>query len=538
VTPTSLYQDIRELPLKRQLALLALPLSLLIISVLMRHNAGPFWLWSNLDPDYWYLIDSLNMVNGDWPKHIAHPGTTVQWIGALIIKALHPFSTTEDINVMVLSNPEQYLSIIGHFFIALNTVALILVGVIAYLVFRDLSAAMLIQMGPFLSKLIFKWTLHVSPEPLLVTTVIAMAIVTVLALREGQLEKHATRYAVAFAIIAGFGMVTKVTSAGIYLMPIVLLWNIRNIVLYGTLTLIAMLIFSLPAAGMYEIIIDRLAMISTASGFHGEGAQTFIDFKTYPRSLIRVSSRPMFFVVLLVGLGLTYALFRKSRREGQPFPVIGRAMGGLCLAYLGQAMLVAKHPAGHYMLPALSASGFGLALIYQTSKELLSSNVIGLKRLHTGFTLLLVILIGTQANSLAGLNKQFIQRTASSAAINEAPYGQCARIYFWPASQPLYALFMGSWSTHYSFSYILNNIYPDQSVMYYTNDGELHDLKGLRDPHDVREQYPCIYARGERPNATLKVLQDGFSSYPVNGRCQDGDEAVFTWGIDCAKAGK
>jgi hypothetical protein len=222
MTPTSLYKDIRELPLNRQLALLALPLSFLIISVLMRHNAGPFWLWSNLDPDYWYLIDSLNMVNGDWPKHIAHPGTTVQWIGTLIIKALHPFSTAEDINVMVLSNPEQYLSIIGHFFIALNTTALILVGMTGYLVFRDLSAAILIQMGPFLSKLIFKWTLHVSPEPLLVTTVIAIAIITVLALREGQLEKHGTRYAVAFAVVAGFGMVTKVTSAGIYLMPIVL----------------------------------------------------------------------------------------------------------------------------------------------------------------------------------------------------------------------------------------------------------------------------------------------------------------------------
>ena len=534
----SLYKDIRTLPLNRQLPLLALPLSFFIISVLMRHNAGPFWLWSNLDPDYWYLIDSLNMINGEWPKHIAHPGTTVQWIGMLIIKALHPFSTTEDINVMVLSKPEQYLSIIGHFFIALNTVALILIGTIGYLVFRDLSAAMLLQMGPFLSKLIFKWTLHVSPEPLLVTTVIAMATITVLALREGQLEKHGTRYAVAFAVIAGFGMVTKVTSAGIYLMPIVLLWNIRNIALYGTLTIGAMLLFSLPAAGMYETIIERLMMITSASGFHGEGAQIFIDFKTYPRSLIRVSSRPIFFVVLLVGLGLTYALFRKSRREGQPFPVIGRAMGGLCLAYLGQAMLIAKHPAGHYMIPALAASGLGLALIYQTSKELLSGNMIGLKRIRAGFTLLLLILIGTQANSLVGLNKQFSQRTASSAAINEAPYGQCARIYFWPASHPNYALFMGSWNTLYSFSDVLFDIYSDQSVMYHTNDGELHGLRGLRDPQSLLEQYPCIYARGANPHTSLKVLDDAFSSYPIKGRCRDGDEAVFTWGIDCAQAVK
>ena len=215
----------------------------------MRYNAGPFWLWSNLDPDYWYLTDSLNMINGEWPKHIWHPGTTVQWIGALIIKISHPFSSPDDLKFMVLRNPEHYLSIIGFFFIALNTAALILVGTIGYVVFRDLNAALLIQMGPFLSKLIFKWTLHVSPEPLLVTTVIALATITVLALRDGQLEKHGTRYAMAFAIIAGFGMVTKITSAGIYLMPIVLLWNIRNVALYGVLTVVAMLLFSLPAAG-------------------------------------------------------------------------------------------------------------------------------------------------------------------------------------------------------------------------------------------------------------------------------------------------
>jgi len=533
--PVSLYKHIYEFPFNRKLALLALPISFLIISAIMRYNAGPFWLWSNLDPDYWYLIDSLNMINGEWPKHIWHPGTTVQWIGALIIKISHPFSSPDDLKFMVLRNPEHYLSIIGCFFIALNTAALTIVGMIGYMVFRDLSAALLIQMGPFLSKLIFKWTLHVSPEPLLVTTVIALATITILALRDGQLEKYGTRYVIAFAIIAGFGMVTKITSAGIYLMPMVLFWNIRNVALYGVLTVIAMLLFSLPAAGMYETFIDRLAMVALASGFHGEGAQTFIDFDTYPDNLIRVSSRPIFFIVLFVGLSLTYALFRKSRREKQPFPVIGRALGGLCLAYVGQAMLIAKHPGGHYMLPALTASGLGLALIYQTSKELLCGNVSKLKKLNTGFTLLLLVLIGAQTNSLVKLNKQFSQRAASSAAIDEAPYRQCARIYFWPASHPIYALFMGSWNTHNSFSDELYNIYSDQSEMYYTNDGELHRLRGTLDPKSLIKQYTCIYARGANPHQSLKILDDAFSSYPIKGRCQDGDEAIFTWGIDCTK---
>ena len=144
--PISLYKIYFDFPLNRKFLLLVLPILFLLISSIMRHNAGPFWLWSNLDPDYWYLIDSLNIINHDWPKHIAHPGTTVQWIGALIIKATHPLTDTDDLKNIVLSNPEHYLNIIAYSFIVLNTVALALVGTISYLVFRILSIAMLIQM--------------------------------------------------------------------------------------------------------------------------------------------------------------------------------------------------------------------------------------------------------------------------------------------------------------------------------------------------------------------------------------------------------
>lgn len=533
MTPATLFRDIRALPASKQLTLLALPLAFLIISILMRLNAGPFWLWSNLDPDYWYLIDSLNMVNGDWPKHIAHPGTTLQWYGALLIKGLHPFSSAEDINRIVLSNPEHYLSLIGRGLIGLNTLALIVVGMVGYLVFHDMTAALLLQMGPFLSKLIFKWTLHVSPEPLLVTTVIALAIVTLLALREGQLEKNRNPYAIAFGIVAGFGMVTKVTSAGLYLLPVFLLWNLRSLALYAVVSLFAIVVFSLPAVGAYGEIIDRLTMISTASGFHGDGAKTFIDISAYPKQLIRVSSRPIFFVVLLVGLGLVVTAYRKCRREAQPFSATGRALAGLCLAYVGQAMLVAKHPAGHYMIPALTTSALGLALIYQLSKELVVPNGDGLKRLRMGFTLLLIILIGAQANSLLGLNKQFSQRTAYAAAIDEKPYVNCARIYFWPASHPLYALFMGSLNTGDSFDAALKALHPDKSVMFYSNDGKLHGMKGLHQPETLPFNYPCIYARGERPDGSLKVLEDAFASYPIKDHCQLGDEVAFTWGIKC-----
>ena len=78
------------------------PIIFLLVSLLMRHNAGPFWLWSNLDPDYAYLFDSLNMVNGKWPHEMAHPGITVDFIGAIIIRIIHPITSLQEINQLVL----------------------------------------------------------------------------------------------------------------------------------------------------------------------------------------------------------------------------------------------------------------------------------------------------------------------------------------------------------------------------------------------------------------------------------------------------
>ncbi len=264
-------------PLLHRLALFFLPLSFLVVALLVRDNAGPFWLWSNLDPDYWYLFDSLNMINLEWPKHIAHPGTTVQTLGAVVIKILHPLTGTDDLTRLVLADPERYLTLIGRVLIALNAIALAVAGAVAYKVFGSLTGAMLLQLGPFLSTLVFKLGLHVSPEPMLVTTMMVLATVMLLALRPGEMDRRAGRYVLAFAAVAGFGIATKVTSAGMYLMPVFLLARPRLLLSYGVASVAFIIFFTLPAAGSYGLIFDWLTMISSSSGYFGEGPQTFID---------------------------------------------------------------------------------------------------------------------------------------------------------------------------------------------------------------------------------------------------------------------
>ena len=102
---------------------LVLPVFYLAAALGARSAGGPLWLWFNLDPDYFYLLDALNIVNLTTPGHVYHPGTTVQWLGALILKLAHPLSGAEAVTAHVLADPEWYLRLIGTVFVVLDALA-------------------------------------------------------------------------------------------------------------------------------------------------------------------------------------------------------------------------------------------------------------------------------------------------------------------------------------------------------------------------------------------------------------------------------
>ena len=102
--------------------LLILPVLLALTTVYLNNARGPFWLGPNLDPDYVYLLNACNMAEFKKVGHIDHPGTTVQVLGAIIIRTVHffHFSTDDDLQTDVLKRPEYYLNAINTVFAVLN----------------------------------------------------------------------------------------------------------------------------------------------------------------------------------------------------------------------------------------------------------------------------------------------------------------------------------------------------------------------------------------------------------------------------------
>src|SRR6185436_19337927 len=82
------------------------PLLLTLTFLLIRTLTGPFYLGTNYDPDYAYLFNSLNLAVFHPPRHIDHPGTPVQLVGALVLRAQHPVASNVDLAFDTIRNSE------------------------------------------------------------------------------------------------------------------------------------------------------------------------------------------------------------------------------------------------------------------------------------------------------------------------------------------------------------------------------------------------------------------------------------------------
>ncbi len=514
-------------------ALCILPACYFVLSWILRADGGPFWMWHIVDPSYFYLFDSLNLVNLTTPGHPYHPGTTVQVLGALVLKAAYLTSNSEEITQAVLADPESHLRLISTAIILLNTSALLLSGAVAYAVTRHPVLALVMQLGPFLSMVTLKTAYHVKPEPLLILTMLALGMVTLLALAPGVLEKHRWRFAVAFGLVAGFGVATKITSAPIFLLPVFLLGGFRHLAIYGVTSLLSLILFTLPAIGAYDLFFAWMAKVSAGSGAYGGGEQTVIDFARYPKNVIGIFSRPILhlpFLLSLIALGLAW----RRRRRGLPVPGAEcRATAGFCLAVLAQVLLVAKQPTAFYMIPAYMAGALGIVLLHRLVTGLGMGGEKLRSRCGWAFSLAIGILAISQVNSILRLDRELEDKFQAALTVENANFANCARIYFFPAASQSFALALGDWWTGSQFAASLAGERPANDFWFEQNIREFRDWKGPRSLPDVLESFPCAFFRGGHPGPISTYIKETVPEIEYEVTCSTRNERIFTIGVNC-----
>ncbi len=516
-------------------SLLVLPVCFLVAAFWAKAAGGPYWLWFNLDPDYFYLLDSLNVLNLTTPGHIYHPGVTVDWLAALILKVRHLGAGADAIAAAVLDDPEPHLRLIGTVFVVINGLGVWGLGAVGSWVFGDKLAAWALQTAPFVSMLVLKNSYHVKPEALLLFTAMMLAVLSVLTLKPGLLDRHRWRFAVGFGVVAGFGVATKITAAPVFLLPLFVLagggMNVafRSIALYGAAALVALIVFALPGLGAYDVFFAWMTKMALGSGAYG-GDEGFIDLARYPGNILKLFKRPALHVVfILSGLTLAAAWWRRS----PPLPGAEvRLLLGIWVVQLVHVLLVAKQPNPLYLIPSFVLIPTAFVLVWRLGDGLLAG-----RSLRPGVAVLLALLVAAEGYGVSKLIVESGEKSHLALAVDNDRFGRCARVHAYASSSQSFALMLGDYVTGSRFAGRLAELRPagDYWLEHWWDRSRLI-FRGWRGPEDLSQvlgRYPCAVFRATHWNIIEKLLEETAPGLTFDATCSTGKETILTRGVDC-----
>jgi hypothetical protein len=346
-----------------QLALL--PLLVAILSLLFIKDLGPYFLHC-FDPAYNYLLNGLNLALGEMEiGHTDHPGTPLQLISALVIRLTFIFMDDKHLMDSVLTYPETYLFNISLFLLILHVIALYILGLFVYKHSNSILVAVFLQLGLPVSLQAFFNVPRVQTESLLgvwCTLFIAVTFVQVFS-RENS-KQHLQ--ILLFSILSAFLITTKVSAAGLLVLPLFILPGVLNKLKYITLTTVFTSLILIPVYSKLGHFADFISRMFTHLGSYGQGSEGLLDIKEYLGNIWEILSAEIPFTlayvaVLATCIILVFTKVKVPGRDRKPEKLVIAVFLVMSL----QILVVARQYSFHYMLPAYSLAFLGFFAVYK-----------------------------------------------------------------------------------------------------------------------------------------------------------------------------
>lgn len=337
-------------------ALMVVPIVLFCLPLLLRPYYGPYFLGSNSDPDYAYLLNSLNIIHFIVPGHTDHPGTTLQLLGAvgLLLKWFGHVAAAGQLGIdeLVLKTPEQSLAVISLFINWLVFVAFAYASVTIYRSLHSILPVLVFQLSLLVPLQVKVSLLQIRPEPLLVFSVL---LVTALVVR----YRHGSRdlaqrsgLALPIGIAMGFGLATKITFLPLLLLILLLATRRERFNAFAACVM-SFLLFTLPITTKFPQMLSWFGSILAHSGQYGAGEVGIAPFAKLLQNLASlIQQEPTLFIAL--AFYLSFLLVRKYRAgevvmdPGNRLLLVGSGV------IIVQILMTVKHPGVHYLLPAVA----------------------------------------------------------------------------------------------------------------------------------------------------------------------------------------
>lgn len=446
-----LERQFSQVSLPKLLALCIVPVLLFSLSYLFAVLRGPYYLGRNLDPEYAYLLNSLDILHLVAPGHTDHPGTPLQLLGALVILAHYGitslFHSTLSIQDEVLTHPESYLRSIN---LSLNGLILLL-GILNGKKILQLKGNWIlvaaIQFTPFLFTTLLVSTARVSPEPLLLVVVLCLSLILIPAFTaQGRITSSKT--SLLLGIILGIGIATKVTALSLLLL-VLLPRRIKDKALALASSIVSFFIFSMPSWARLPRLAQWLISIFLRDGRYGHGDIGLPNLEALQTSTgDLLSADPGFFVFLGLASGTWLYLLLKHRSSSASTKSSRDHIYVIALLLTilaGQTAIIIKHPPIHYMVPVMALVGPFMLFLFVVLERQWRHNAQS-RVLTFGLSAVLGIgLLSSLSNGIGELRTAIAYRASVMEAqqLIETSFQGCEVIGYYRSSSLAYALAFG-----------------------------------------------------------------------------------------------
>lgn len=456
----------------RQVLLLTImPIIFVFTAVALKQARGPYWMGSNYDPDYAYLLNSLNLAQGHGIGHWDHPGTPVQIIGAIVIRLAYFIKTFRwsGLETHVIANPEFYLQAISWVLVTTNALLVFLIGLTSFRLTGNFWQTILLQSAPFLSTIVLNNSLtKVSAEPLILTASLGFIWLSLLYIRSKD-PPHNHRFGVGYGLIAGLGMATKINFLPLSVAPLLILPGLKTKVIYIISTVLAFIFFTLPIVPIYPAFFSWIDRIYRHTGIHGTGEVSIFNASHFIANLNLLAHEFQTFLILMV-MAVAFIIYLAISPAARH--LLGtresRLAIGILVAQLAGVVIVGKHPGHHYLIPAIILTSL---LVFTTIRLLnQSSHQLTLWPLIIKLSLVILVwrLYSQTFTTLQGLTKDLTTETKNLSGVYRkslTEFNDYAKIYYFRASAPASALKFGDDYALGLHAPTLKKLYPD--VFYY-----------------------------------------------------------------------
>lgn len=445
-----------------------IPVLLFLVSTWFVSAKGPYYLGPNLDPEYAYLLNSLDILQFVPPGHTDHPGTTLQLLGALVIMLKYGISSllqnTGTVQYEVLTNPESYLRAINLTLNSLIMLFVFLTGLKVYRLKKNWLLAMSIQLTPLLFPTLIKATTRVSPEPMLIVVVLWLSLILLPAIaNEYQIS---TNKSIFLGVVLGIGAATKVT-----ILPLALLtlfpegWRKKLAALVGLV--LSFFAFTIPSWPRLIRLGKWLVSIAIRDGHYGHGQLGLPDWPVLWNSFVTlILADPVFFALVIIVLTLMIYVFVnwKGIIKSDVSKRTVKFVSIILVIFVVQTVITVKHPPVHYMVPAMTLAGMFLFAVFSFPKDFWRSESHGktIVWIMSGFLLVgLIISFSLSVEEARGAQEYYADVIKIQDLIASS-YQDCVVVNYYRSSSIQYALSFGDIFAKTDFGEDLELLYPNR----------------------------------------------------------------------------